>query len=188
MIRKTILFGVVLLLAGCATTTLYTSHFRAENSAGQQREFVLYWNVTSSVFTGSKASPVTLLTQCSSRTIEYEERPVPGQTQNAIQIIFRGEPGFDTAADSQTLPPSGICGRVLSADHLTELSGPRIEFTIRCKPVAGNAFAVQDNSYLGAREAPYVADVNISKTKDLAADTPHRPACPVRSQSPKPWD
>ena len=176
---KTISVGIVLLLTGCATTTLYTSHFEAQNSAGQNREFVLYWNTTTSVFSGTKASPVTLLTQCSSRTIEYEERPVAGQS--ATQIVFRGEPGFDTAAGSTELPPSGVCGRVLSADRLQNLSGPRIQFTVSCNPVSGDPFTVQDNNYLQARDIPYIVDITAVKTKDLTTDTPHRPSCTVHN-------
>ena len=175
-----ILSGLVL-LAGCATTTLYTGHMQAQNSAGQELEFVLYWNTTTSIFSGTKASPVTLLTQCSTRTIQYEERPVTDSAQNPTQIVFRGEPGFDTAADSTELPSSGVCGRVLSADRLQDLSGPRIEFTVSCKPVGGNPFAVQDNSYLQDRDTPYVVDVTATDTKDLAAATPHRPSCPVHN-------
>jgi hypothetical protein len=173
--------GVALLLAGCATTTLYTGHFQAPNSAGQNREFVLYWNSTASVFSGTKASPVTLLTQCSSRTIQYEERPVADSAPGATQIVFRGEPGFDTAADSTQLPASGVCGRVTSAHRLQDISGPRIEFTVSCKPVSGNPFAIQDNSYLQARDSAYVVEVVSMQTRDLATATPHRPRCPVHN-------
>lgn len=173
--------AALLLLAGCATTTLYTAHMEAQNSAGQDREFVLYWNTTTSVFSGTKASPLTLLTQCSSRTIQYEERPVTDSAQSTTQIVFRGEPGFDTATDSMELPPSGVCGRVLSADRLQNLRGPRIEFTVNCKPVSGDPFAVQDDNYLQARDIPYVVDVTAMNTKDLSAATPHRPSCPVHN-------
>ncbi|MGH8403311.1 MAG: hypothetical protein ACRESO_07925, partial [Gammaproteobacteria bacterium] len=124
---KTACLLAIVLLPGCATTTLYTGHFEAQNSAGQEREFVLYWNSTQSIFTGTKSSPVTLLTQCSSRTIQYEERPLTDNAKSATQFVFRGEPGFDTAAGSKDLPPSGICGRVLSADRIQNLNGPRIE-------------------------------------------------------------
>ncbi|MDE2234250.1 MAG: hypothetical protein KGL13_10100 [Gammaproteobacteria bacterium] len=186
MVRISTLLGAVMLLVACATTTLYTSHFQAQNSAGQEREFVIYWNLTSSVFTGTKASPVTLLTQCSSRAIQYEQQPVAAQGQTTTQIVFRGEPGMDTAADSEILPPSGICGRVLSANQLAELRGPNIEFTMSCKPSGGDPFAVLDHSYLQAREAPYVVKVSATRTNDLTDATPRRPDCPVQNQPHKP--
>jgi hypothetical protein len=171
------LLTTALLLAACSTTTLYSGHFDATNSAGQDRQFVLYWNTTTSAFWGAKASPVTVLTQCSSRTMQYEEEPVAGTAPSATEIVFRGEPGSDHAADSNALPPGGVCGRVLSADRLTKLTGPRIEFTVSCKPVAGNPFAATDDNYLEARAAPYTIDVTPTKTKNLQADTPKRPSC-----------
>ncbi|MGH8402665.1 MAG: hypothetical protein ACRESO_04590, partial [Gammaproteobacteria bacterium] len=98
----------------------------------------------------------------------------------ATQIVFRGEPGFDTAAGSKDLPPSGICGRVLSADRIQNLNGPRIEFTVSCRPVA-NPFAAQDNSYLHVQDTAYSVSVTPMQTSDLAADTPHRPSCPLHN-------
>ena len=174
---KLAFLSAALLLAACSTTTLYSGHFEATNSAGKDRQFVLYWNTTTSPFWGEKASPVTVLTQCSSRTMQYEEEPAAGSAQNATAIVFRGEPGSDHATDSKVLPPNGVCGRVLSANRLTKLTGPRIEFTVSCKPVAGNPFAATDNNYLEARAAPYVVAVTPTKTKNLQADTPKRPNC-----------
>lgn len=180
MNRKAVFVPALLLLAACSTTTLYSSRFEARNSAGQAREFVLYWNTTTSGLWGEKSSPVTLLTQCSSRTVQYEETPAAQSGGSpATAIVFRGEPGFDTAADSDSLPPGGICGRVLSADRLNRLGAGRIEFTMSCKPVDGNPFAAADDSYLQARAAPYVVPVTATKTKNLQADTPRRPSCPI---------
>lgn len=180
MNRRIALLPAILLLAACSTTTLYSSRFEAENSAGQQRQFVLYWNTTTSAFWGTTASPVTLLTQCSSRTVHYEEEPARGG-QNPTEVVFRGEPGRDRAMNSNELPANGVCGRVLSADRLTGVTGPTIEFTVSCKPVSGNPFAATDDSYLQARDAPYVVAVTAMKTKDLQADTPKRPACGTSS-------
>src|SRR5690606_2342056 len=78
--RRLKLAGVMLatvVMAGCTTTESHYSRFRALDSSGEPRNFVLYWNseLPKSWYGGAAVvTPVRIKTQCSDDIIEFRSR------------------------------------------------------------------------------------------------------------------
>jgi len=159
------------LLSGC-TNYLYQGSIKAEDSAGKQRQVVLYWSKTEPLIGDEKADMVHVLTECG-LVIVFENQP--------NGIIFRGEPQRDRRVNSSA---SGNqkdnieCGRILGASRLTELGEGPLSLRIQCAPVSSE-FSVQKRTYLQARKAPYKFDVAEKKSWSFFGNTPAAPAVPT---------
>lgn len=172
---KKILMGIVLLsgsvLSGC-TNYLYQGSIKAEDSAGKQRQVVLYWSKTEPLIGDEKADMVHVLTECGS-LIVFENQPKG--------IIFRGEPQRDRRVNSSAggeQEDNFECGRILGANRLTELGKGRLSLNIQCMPV-NSEFSVQKRSYLQARKSPYEFDIAEKKSWSFFGSTPMAPIVPT---------
>jgi hypothetical protein len=171
------LFTVMILLLGSqligCTNYLYQGAIKAEDSAGKQRQVVLYWSKTDPLIGDEKADMAHVLTECGA-LIVFENQPQG--------IIFRGDPQRDRLASGVTVTPGDgntmECGRILHAQRLTELGKGKVSLTIRCEPKS-NEFSVKPLTYIRAREAAYEFDVSESKSWSLLGSAPNAPAVPV---------
>ncbi len=167
------LFVVVAALNGC-TSYVYQGSIKAEDSAGKQRQMLLYWSKTEPLIGDEKADMAHLRTECGS-LIVFENQPEG--------IIFRGEPQRDRVVPALATQRTGSsktieCGRIKGSNRLTELSAGKISLTIKCEPVS-NEFSVKQRTYPKARKAAYVFDVTESKKWSLLGSTPAVPAAPT---------
>jgi hypothetical protein len=158
-------------LVGC-TNYLYQGAIKAEDSAGKQRQVVLYWSKTDPLIGDEKADMAHLLTECGALVV-FENQPQG--------IIFRGNPDRDRLANTGAVTPNAEntleCGRILHAQRLTELGKGKVSLTIRCEPIS-NEFSVKPLTYIKAREAAYDFDVSESKSWSFLGSTPKAPAVP----------
>lgn len=160
------------LLTGC-TNYLYQGRIKAEDSAGKQRDVVLYWTKTNPLIGDEKADMAHVLTECGA-LIVFENQPQG--------IVFRGDPQRDrlaafatiTAQPSQTME----CGRMLHAQRLTEVGQGKVSLTIRCEPKT-NEFSVKPVTYIKAREAAYEFNVRENKQWSFLGRTPKAPEVPT---------
>ncbi len=168
------------LLSGC-TTTLYTGRFTATDSAGKEQPFVVYWNAPEPLIGARTASPVPVL-PCYPRTLQFEEQPALTGSGAPTWIVLRAEPGQDQPVASVPQLAEGICGRILNAPRVADLTGAELELTITCEAAAADEFSTL-KPYLKARTEPYRVTILQRETDDLNRDTPKREACnPVPSQ------
>ena len=156
-------------LNGC-TNYLYQGSIKAEDSAGQQRQVVLYWSKTDPLVGDEKADMAHLLTECGSLVV-FENQPEG--------IIFRGEPQRDQLVSPQAItggsPAETLeCGRIQGPHRLADLGRGIVSLTIQCEPVSGE-FSVQKRTYLKARNAPYEFDITESKNWSFLGSTPQAP-------------
>jgi len=175
--KKLLVMVVVLMLGsvlnGC-TNYLYQGSIKAEDSAGKQRQVVLYWSKTDPLIGDEKADMAHLLTECGSLVV-FENR--------AEGIIFRGEPQRDRLVNPQAAtggsPAETIeCGRIQGPRSLVDLGRGKVLLTIRCEPVSGE-FSVQKRTYLKAREAAYEFDITENKQWSFLGSTPDAPTVPT---------
>lgn len=158
---------VQVLLTGCATTYLYEGRLRANDSSGTMREHVVYWNRTHRRFWFDSASgSVTLLSACSTSSLQYDER------EGGIFFRRRG-------SDHILVPNErGVCGEVMGAKSVADLSEPEIQLTVYCVPEADEFSVAAPDAYLGARHEPYtIPVVKRAIGEDLRQDAPKRPVC-----------
>lgn len=170
MIIATLLVGSV--LSGC-TNYLYQGSIKAEDSAGKQRQVVLYWSKTDPLIGDEKADIAHLLTECSNTVVVFENQPEG--------IIFRGEPQRDRVMNSAMDGNSSDnieCGRIQGVKRLTELDSGKVSLTIQCKPMS-DEFSVRKRTYIKARETPYVFDITKSKKWSFLGSTPDAPKKPA---------
>lgn len=164
-----ILFSLLsLMVIGC-TTYIYQGKIQATDSTGKNRQFVVFWNKTSrTLWFDSTAGSVSLLTECSANTVEFDEQP--------NGIFFRKRP-----SDVMAVPvilPKDVCGEIFDKKRIRDLKEGYLPLSIYCKPTTKNEFALQSAiSYLKASENPYIFPITRIKTEDLANDTPKRPPC-----------
>lgn len=159
-------------LTGC-TNYLYQGRIKAEDSAGKQRDVVLYWTKTDPMIGDAKADMAHVLTECGALVV-FENRPEG--------IVFRGDPQRDrlaafatiTAQPSQTME----CGRILHRQRLTDLGQGKVALTIRCEPKS-NEFSVKPLTYIKAQESAYEFDVRENKQWSLLGSVPEVPAVPT---------
>jgi hypothetical protein len=137
-------------LNGC-TNYLYKGQIIAEDSKGRDRDVIIYWTKTSPLLGGDKAGPASLLTECGS-LVSFDE-----QEQG---IFFRGEPGKDRFADSQTPVKNGdICGKFLNEFRFVDIGSGALELSILCIPEDADDFSLFQRSYVSAKHSPYKFNV-----------------------------
>lgn len=160
------------LLAGC-TNYVYQGAIKAEDSAGKEREVVLYWSKTDPLIGDEKADMAHLLTECGA-LIVFDNQPEG--------IIFRGDPQRDRfasfAAAAASTSNTMECGRILHKQSLTELGKGKVSLTIHCEPQS-NEFSVKPLTYIKAREAAYDFDVRERKQWSFLGSTPAAPPVPT---------
>jgi hypothetical protein len=171
---KKILIMVAMLVLGSSlngcTNYLYQGSIKAEDSAGKQRQVVLYWSKTDPLIGDEKADVAHLLTECGSLVV-FENQPEG--------IIFRGEPQRDRLVSPQATtggsPAQTLeCGRIQGPRRLVDLGRGKVSLTIQCEPVSGE-FSVQKRTYLKARNAPYEFAVTENKQWSFLGSTPDAP-------------
>jgi hypothetical protein len=174
--KKCLVMAVVLMLSsvlnGC-TNYLYQGSIKAEDSAGKQRQVVLYWSKTEPFIGDEKADMAHLLTECGSLVV-FENQP--------SGIIFRGEPQRDRLVNPQATtggsPAETMeCGRIQGPRRLVDVGRGKVSLTIQCEPVSGE-FSVQKRTYLKAREAAYDFEVTEKKKWSFLGSTPAAPKVP----------
>jgi len=138
-------------MTGCVNS-LYQAETAELDTAGNERNFTLYWTKTEPWIGTSKAGPAVLLTECSSA------RPAFVNTDNGI--VFFGSRGFDQLPDQSEMNSGRLlCGKIENYTHLREIPAGSITVTMRCSPVADD-FSVGSRTYLAPRPAPYVLKVS----------------------------
>jgi len=165
-----ILLAFGLSLQGC-TNYLYQDRIQAMDSAGRERQIVLYWSKTKGLFTKPKAGPASLLTECGA-PIMFVEQP-PG-------IFFRGTPGQDRliigVADA-SIPTEIPCGSFISQKRFVDIPSGPLRLTVFCEPVAGE-FSVGRRTYIQARQEPYEFTMTATRKWSLTGKVPEGPVPP----------
>ena len=159
---------VLAALQGCAQYT-YFGRMEAPDSANQKREIVVYWTKTErTLWFDTVSGGVRLLTECSTNTVDYEEKPEG--------IVFLRRP--EDVPVGRHIAVNAPCGSVLGATHIEALDTGALELTIHCRPDTSNEFAVTALlNYLQAREAPYQFHIERAKSDEIPGGAPKPRAC-----------
>ncbi|GAA3953960.1 hypothetical protein [Allohahella marinimesophila] len=139
------------LVTGCTTTETHYSRFRALDSSGEPRNFVMYWNseLPKSWYGGVPVvTPVRIKTQCSDEIIEFQTRERCGapdkRTPDGLAAGWCGAKGeFLTAAGREIEGSDTLCGWITGpavdgdgfARSTSEL-GSEVLVTIACYPAS----------------------------------------------------
>ncbi|MBU6952531.1 hypothetical protein [Hahella sp. HN01] len=167
--RILMLLPVLSALGGCATEYSHYGRFVAENSAGEEREFLISWRTTESVSGEVTAvTPVTLRTQCSDRELLFME---PGQGGDACRgnqetgVVWCGEPGQDLSLEGKALVNSTtLCGAITDENGASQIAdlGRVMQLQVSCWP-ARTIVKTDDGSgnldYIKASSVPYIVSV-----------------------------
>jgi len=155
-------------LSGCAQYT-YFGRLEAQDSADKPREIVVYWSRTERLlWFDTVAGGVRVLTECSTNTLDYEEKPQG--------IVFLRRP--NDVPVGRTVALGEPCGRVLGAQRVEELAAGTLELTVNCRPDTSNEFAVSALvNYPKAREAPYRFAIEKTPTKEVPGGAPKPRPC-----------
>lgn len=170
--RKTsLIFLCILCLGaqGCATY-MYQGSMDAMDSAGQERQFILYWPKTDGLLWPAKAGPASLLTECGN-PVMFVERPEG--------IVFRGTPGQDAPATGPATMtgPEIPCGSFVGADRFVHIEDGPVLLLISCEPVT-DEFSTQPRRYLKTRPDPYRIEITSTKEWSLFGKNPVAPDPP----------
>ena len=159
---------VLAALSGCAQVA-YFGRLEAQDSADTPREVVVYWTKTERMLWFDTVSGgVRVLTECSTNTLDYEEKPQG--------IVFLRRPGDVPVGRAIALGEP--CGRVLGAARVQDLATGALELTVNCRPDASNEFAVSSVvNYPQAREAPYRFTIEKAPAKEVPGGAPKPRAC-----------
>lgn len=155
-------------LSGCAQYT-YFGRLEAQDSADKPREVVVYWTRTErKLWFDTVAGGVRVLTECSTNTLDYEEKPQG--------IVFLRRPGDVPVGHAIALGEP--CGRVLGAQRIEDLATGELNLTVNCRPDTSNEFAVTAVvNYLQAREAPYRFLIEKAPTDEVPGGAPKPRLC-----------
>ena len=178
---------LTLLFSGCATTD-YTTHyaiFEAENSAGEERLFRVYWQtVRYEGWLGNKyrALPVVLESQCSERALRFYDasfgagrRCVDGGSNNSSSndgITFCGIGSEDENRRGRAIRDKSICGVVTDREGsktILDLDGELL-ITLGCRPKLTERrvrFKKQNIDYLMGSAIPYIVSTKVVKGRDI---------------------
>ncbi|MDX1453234.1 MAG: hypothetical protein R3183_11805 [Oleiphilaceae bacterium] len=189
--RRTVrnMLGLLVLgltLSGCATSD-YTTHygfFEAENTAGELRQFRLYWQTVR--YEGwsentYKALPVIVEAQCSERPLRFfdasygEARRCLGHDGEGIHLCSDGDKDLD--ARGLPLADESLCGRVTDrngAQDILSLEGD-VMLYVHCRP--RETEVTQDDrrinmDYLMPSALPYVISTKRVEGRDIESIVP----------------
>ena len=139
------------------------------DSAGRERQVVLYWSKTRGLLTRPKAGPASLLTECGA-PVMFVEQPQG--------IVFRGTPGQDRQVIGEadaSLPTEIPCGSFIDRKHFVEIPSGPLKLTVFCEPVA-DEFSAGRRTYIQARPEPYEFDMTATRKWSLTGKVPEAPA------------
>ncbi len=140
--------------------------FEAENSAGEWRQFLLYWQTIHTEGWGEKtnrALPVVLETQCSERRLYFYDQSFPRdrQCRNAeLGVHFCGDAQLDVNYRGETIAEGQVCASLTDyrgASRILDLSS-EINLYVRCRPQVLQKQLLDkkvNTDYLVASEIPY---------------------------------
>lgn len=178
---------VILVLSGCATPT-YTTHygvFEAENSAGELRQFRVYWQTAR--FEGwsedqYRAFPVVLESQCSQRVLRFYDDSFGealrcSDAKDRSGIHFCASARLDETRRGLALQDKVLCGVITDrngSEHILDLEGT-VLITLSCEPKvkerrAGNKKINTD--FLQSSALPYIVSTRSVQGSDLEALLP----------------
>jgi hypothetical protein len=166
------LLAATLFLSGCAHNYVYSGTLEAEDSTGKTRKHLLYWNRTERpVWFDTAEGSVRMLPQCSLNTVAYDEQP--------DGIVFRARE-TDKQVIGQAAPAlkDRICGKVLNAGRITDLSEGTVEVTVLCEDAPADEFS-RPKPYLKASEHSYPFPVTKREVPNFSdeGNVPKRPQC-----------
>jgi hypothetical protein len=166
--RALVLALVLAALPGCVQYA-YFGRLEVQDSADKPREVVVYWTRTERMlWFDTVAGGVRVLTECSTNTLDYEEKP--------RGIVFLRRPGDVPVGRAIALGEP--CGRVRGATRVQDLGTGAVELTVNCRPDTANEFAITSLvHYPQAREAPYRFSIERAPAKEVPGGAPRPRAC-----------
>lgn len=167
--KLTIVALTTALAAGACAQYTYFGNLQARDSADKDREIVVYWTKTErKLWFDTVAGGVRLLTECSTNTLDYEEKPQG--------IVFLRRPS--DVGVGQTIPLGAPCGKILTAPRVADLGEGTLELTMHCRPDATGDFSIPAlRQYLQARDAPYRFEIHKKRTDEVEGGAPKPPMC-----------
>jgi hypothetical protein len=157
---------IPLLLSGCASYYTHYAVFPAENSAGEPRQVKLTWQTADYPdwwYADDKSTPMTLETQCSTRTWRIVDRTHSGASDQSCATGIRacGSEGQDRlATDGAGDLDRRACVSVNPADPdalVTDISSS-LELLMNCQPeqvTRQTGDDTENTDYLRASLVPY---------------------------------
>lgn len=165
--KFSLIFLLLVFISGCGTTYVYYGLFEEENSAGEEREHLIYWTKTVRPFWFDECDgSMRLLTGCSYETILFDE------TEDGI--VFRCTPYH--IGVTHTVEAGGLCGEILNTKKIGELAEGKLMLKIYCA-YNYDEFTEGDHSYLQAQEDVYEIDIKRKKISEFGGNVPKRPEC-----------
>jgi len=172
---------VSILLSGCATTDYVTHYgiFTAENSAGELRQFRIYWQTlryegwTENQF---RSLPVVLETQCSQRDIYLYDESFGSSRRcskgDASGIHYCGRSAIDMDRHGLEIENNTVCLSVTDKRGSTDILSLHgdVLVTVSCRPkkiqkqIKGKKQSVD---YLLNSEIPYVVSTKSIEGADI---------------------
>lgn len=178
---RLVLLVLVSLTSACATTDYQTHYgwFTAENSAGELREFRVYWQTvryegwTSNEF---RPMPVVIEAQCSERKIYlFDSSFGPGRRCKDFSgegIVFCGRSQFDVDRRGLDIENNAHCASITDRNGATDILSLEGEVLINmsCRPKRTQK--TRDNKkinidYLLSSQQPYIVSTKAVKGDDI---------------------
>ena len=167
--KFSLMFLLIVFLAGCGTTYVYHGSLIGENSVGEEREFLIYWKKTERPLWYDECDgSIRLLTGCSLERINFDE--------GEDGIIFERLPRhIGVTHDVKVGEP---CGEILNAKEVSELKERKLRLKIYCMCDTGG-FITGDRSFLKARDEAYEFDIIREKSSNpkFVKGAPPPPEC-----------
>lgn len=162
-------------VSACSTAqyTTYYGMFEAENSAGQWRQFRLYWQAVHREGWGGDSDsvlPVVMETQCSHRKLYFYDQSFARNKQcgDMPGIHYCASAELDEGARGEAVPTGQICAFLTDksgATMIAELKGD-VALTISCRPKVLEKQGPEEKlnmDYLLTSEQPYVIAIKSVK-------------------------
>lgn len=169
-LQVSMIFVCLMLLQACATskTTTHYGFFEAENSAGELRQFRLFWEVIEIEGFNEKrlyTTPLMLETQCSERVLRFYDGNYRAQRtcmdSEELGIAFCGDTGDDLDHRALPIREGKVCAYASDSRGAGKINLLRdeVQITMRCQPSEtkvrqGRKWINQD--YLKPSSIPYV--------------------------------
>jgi hypothetical protein len=168
--RKVFLVLWLVFLLNCTTYVFY-GEIRAEDSAGEMRNHLIYWTKTDRLLWFDECSEtVRLLTERSLETVVFKE------TGNGI--IF-DDPNYRKVIHADD---PELLGKILSSQKVKDLNEGVLELVLYAT-YDSTEFTIGDHHTLMAREEPYEFDVMKKKSSEFEDGVPKRPATHERIEN-----
>jgi hypothetical protein len=166
--KFSLMFLLIVFLAGCGTTYVYHGTLIGENSIGEEREFQIRWKKTERPLWFDECDgSIRLLTECSFEKINFDEG------EDGIIFECPSSKHIGVTHDVEVGEP---CGEILNAKKIIELKEGKLKLKIYCMCDTGG-FIEGDHSYLKARDEAYEFDVIREKSSEYEDGVPPPPEC-----------